>query len=82
MRQKPDPMPYPPGGRLAAALAEAERLAKATAQREPASKVLAVRVPASLHDRLAAQAEARGLTLAELARVLLADAVDCLDGLA
>jgi predicted HicB family RNase H-like nuclease len=73
--------PAPPagaGGRLAEALAKSQEYAKLAARREPASRVLAVRVPAPLHDRLAAEAEARGLPLAELARVLLAEALELL----
>ncbi len=73
------PKSHPPDGRLAAALAEAQRLAAETSRREPASKVLAVRVSTAFHKRLSAQAEARKLPLAELVRVLLADAADRLD---
>jgi len=68
------------GGRLADALAQAQEYAKLAARREPVSKVLAVRVPAALHDRLTAEAEARGLPLAELARILLAEALEALVG--
>jgi predicted HicB family RNase H-like nuclease len=65
-------------GRLTDALAQAQEYAKLAARREPASKVLAVRVPAALHERLSAEAEARGLPLAELARVLLAEGLGLL----
>lgn len=76
------PTPYPAGGRLAAALAQAQELAAAASRREPSTRVLAVRVPAELHARLMAAATARGLPLAELLRVLLVDAAERLDGLA
>lgn len=70
-----------PDGRLAAALAEAQRLAAAISRKEPTTKVLAVRVSADFHLRLTKKAEGLGLPLAELLRVLLTDAADRLEAL-
>ena len=70
--------PEPAADRLAEALARSQDYIALARSREPSSKVLAVRVPVSLRDRLMAEAEARGLPLAEFVRVLLAAGVDAL----
>ena len=78
--KQPTPEATGAGGRLAEALAQAQHFAALAAQREPTSKVLGVRLPAKLYGQLVKAAESRGLTVAELARVILAAGLDDIRG--
>ena len=82
MHRKAKPSPTRPraGAPLLAALARSQEAARAKAERGPSSRVLAVRLPVALHDAVTAEAEAQGLPVAELVRVILAAGLEEIRG--